>query len=67
VVFRTWDIITTCLRRVWTSTGLRITYAVLDKVYQLKREASDPFLDAFPINFEKKLPDWNYTVVPTTY
>jgi len=67
VVFRTLDIVTKCLRRVWTSTGLKVTYAVLDKVYQLKRQATDRFLESFPIQFEALLPDWNYTVVPTTY
>lgn len=67
VVFRTLDIVITCLRRVWTSTGLKVTYAVLDKVYQLKRQASECFLESFPIQFEALLPDWNYTVVPTEY
>lgn len=67
VVFRTLDIVITCLRRVWTSTGLKVTYAVLDKVYQLKRQASGRFLESFPIQFEDVLPDWNYTVVPTEY
>jgi len=67
VIFRTWDIVTTCLRRVWTSTGLKLTYAVLDKEYLLKREASDDFLEAYPIQFQKRLPDWNYTVTPTLY
>lgn len=67
VVFRTLEIVTTCLRRVWTSTGLKITYAVLDKVYQLKRQVSQRFLESFPIQFEDLLPDWNYTVVPTAY
>jgi len=67
VVFRTLDIVTTCLRRVWTSTGLKVTYAVLDKVYQLKRQATERFLESSPIQFEALLPDWNYTVVPTTY
>ena len=67
VVFRTFEIVTACLRRVWTRTGLKVTYAVLDKVYQLKRQASERFLESFPIQFEESLPDWNYTVVPATY
>lgn len=67
VVFRTLEIVTKCLRRVWTSTGLKVTYAVLDKVYQLKRQASQQFLEAFPIQFDELLPDWNYTVVPNQY
>ena len=67
VVFRTLKIVLSCLRRVWTSTGLKVTYAVLDKVYQLQRQVSERFLDAYPIQFAKHLPDWNYTVVPTSY
>ncbi len=67
VIFRTWEIVTTCLRRVWTSTGLKLTYAVLAKPYQLKRKASTCFLEASPIQFENQLPCWNYTAVPTDY
>lgn len=50
-----------------TRTGLKLTYAVLDKVYPLKREASQRFLDNFPIRFDQYLPDWNYTIVPNHY
>lgn len=67
VIFRSLDIVIECLRRVWTSTGLKVTYAVLDKYYELKRQTSDRFLELFPIQFADVLPDWNYTVVPTTY
>lgn len=65
VVFRTLQIITECLRRVWTSTGLKVTYAVLDKVYPVGREISARFLESFSIRFANHLPEWNYTVVPT--
>jgi hypothetical protein len=67
VVFRTLDIVIDGLRRVWTRGGLKVTYAVIDKIYQLKRQASERFLEAFTIQFAKYLPDWNYTVVPTAY
>jgi hypothetical protein len=67
VLFRTLEIVTECLQRVWTSTGLKLTYAVLDKVYHLQRQASTRFLDSFPIQFDKYLSDWNYTVVPADY
>jgi hypothetical protein len=67
VIFRTLEIVTTCLRRVWTRTGLKVAYAVLDKVYQLKRQATEQFLESYPIRFGKLLPDWNYTVIPTDY
>jgi hypothetical protein len=65
VIFRTLEIVKACLRRVWTSTGLKVTHAVLHKTYQLKRQATERFLESFPIQFEDLLPDWNYTVVPT--
>ena len=65
VVFRTLDIVTTCLRRVWTSTGLKVTYAVLDKVYQTKRTVTERFMNLFPIHFHDLLPDWNYTALPS--
>lgn len=67
LIFRTIQIVTDGLRRVWTSTGLKVTYAVLDKAYQLGRQASGRFLKAYPIQFKQYLPDWNYTVVPTAY
>ena len=67
MIFRTLDIVTTCLRRVWTRTGLKVTYAVLDKVYQLKRQVTHQFLESYPIQFHGLLPDWNYTVVPADY
>ncbi len=65
LIFRTLDIIAGGLQRVSTSTGLKLTYAVLDKVYALQRTVSQHFLDACPIQFDELLPEWNYTVIPT--
>ena len=67
VVFRTMNIVIECLQRVWTRNGLKVTYAVLDKIYPLHREASTRFLESYPIRFARCLPDWNYTVVPSPY
>lgn len=67
LIFRNLKLITDALRRVWTRTGLTVTHRVLDKVYTLRRHASDRFLKSFPIQPADDLPDWNYTVVPTTY
>jgi len=67
VIFRSLEIVTECLRRVWTSTGLKTTYAVLSKDYQTERRATLRFLDSFPIQFEDALPHWNYTVAPALY
>lgn len=67
VVFRTLDIVIECLRRVWTSTGLKLTYAVLKKTYALRRQATEAFREAAPIKHEERLPHWNYTVIPGAY
>ncbi len=52
---------------LWTSTGLKVTVSTLNKFYELKRQTSDRFMETYPIVFDEWLPDWNYTVVPTTY
>jgi hypothetical protein len=67
VMLRSYDIVTECLGRVWTSTGLWVTVKLMDKAYALGRTASEAFMEAWPIQFADKLPQWNYTVVPTTY
>lgn len=67
VIFHTLQIVKQAIKRTRTSTGLKATVSVLDRLYELKRQASDPFLEAFPIIFDEWLPDWNYTAVPATY
>lgn len=67
VVFRSLEIVKTCLQRVWTSAGLKVTHAVLNRDYQLHRKASSAFMETYPIHFAATLPEWNYTVVPTAY
>lgn len=67
MILRTLAVALEGLRRVATTTGLKITYAVLHKAYALKRQVSQQFLASYPIQHDTLLPDWNYTVVPTTY
>jgi hypothetical protein len=66
-VLYTFDLMTRLVERVRTSTGLKVTVAVIRKLYETKRQASERFLEKYPICFDRLLPDWNYTVVPTTY
>ena len=66
-VFYTLDLIKRLLQRVHTKTGLKVTVAVLKKLYRTKRHASDRFLEKYPISFDWLLPEWNYTVVPSAY
>jgi Rhodopirellula transposase DDE domain len=65
IVLRSLQVATDGLRRVWTRTGLKVTHAVLDKVYALKRRASNEFMANSPIQTDSLLPEWNYTVLPT--
>jgi len=65
VIFRSLKNVTDCLKRVWTKSGLELTYAVLNKTYHLKRRVAADFLESCPIQFAQRLPEWNYTVVPT--
>jgi len=55
------------IKRTHTSTGLRATVGTLTKYYAIQRQASDRFLESYPIVFDDLLPTWNYTVVPSTY
>ena len=66
-IFHTLDLMKRLLLRVRTSTGLKVTVAVLKKAYHTKRQASDRFLEKYPISFDCLLPEWNYTAVPTAY
>jgi Rhodopirellula transposase DDE domain len=67
VIFHTVDIVKRMIERTWTSEGLSVTVAVITKAYEKGREASARFMQAFPIQFDDRLPLLNYTVVPTAY
>lgn len=64
LIFRTLQIAVAGLRRVTTRTGLKLTHAVLNKVYALKRSANQTFLKASSLQRDTFLPTWNYVVRP---
>ena len=64
IVLRSLQVATDGLRRVWTRTGLKVTHAVLEKVYALKCRASNEFMANSPLQTDSLLPEWNYTIVP---
>lgn len=64
VIFHTLEIVKRFIAKTATSTGLRITLNVLDKIYETKRHASKAFKNTMPILFDESLPAWNYTAVP---
>jgi len=64
VIFHTVDIARQCIARAKTTTGLRVTVRILDKVYQTGRQYAADFKHNMPILFDDHLPKWNSRAVP---
>lgn len=67
VIFHTLEIVKRFIRKTCTSTGLRVTLNVLDKIYKTGRTAPQDFIHNMPIVFDEFLPAWNYTAIPERY
>lgn len=64
VIFHSVEIAKQFIQRAKTSTGLRVTVSLLDKVYATGRKVAEGFKDAMKILFDDHLPKWNYRAVP---
>jgi hypothetical protein len=64
IIFHTVDIAQQCIERAKTTTGLRVTVRMLDKVYQTGRKYAADFTQNMKILFDDHLPKWNYRAVP---
>ena len=51
------------MRKTRTRTGLRVTVEVVKKYYATGRQYSPEFRAAMPLEFDKKLPAWNYRAI----
>jgi hypothetical protein len=58
------DIARQFIARAKTTTGLRVTVRILDKVYQTGRQYAADFKQNMKILFDDHLPKWNYRAVP---
>jgi hypothetical protein len=58
------DIAQQFIERAKTTTGLRVTVRILDKVYQTGRKYAADFKQNMKILFDDHLPKWNYRAVP---
>jgi hypothetical protein len=65
VIFESVGLVKELMEKARTSTGLRVTVEILDKVYQTGREYAEGFRESMKIVFDKILPKWNYTAVPS--
>ena len=64
VLFKSVEIVKDLISRTKTSTGLRVTVSLFEKVYETKRKPSEAFMKNMPIIFDKHLPKWNYRAIP---
>jgi hypothetical protein len=66
VIFHTVDIARQFIERAKTSTGVRVTVSVLEKVYVTGRKYAEGFKENMKIVFDEHLPKWNYRVIHQT-
>lgn len=64
VIFKNIALVKELMEKTSTSTGLKATVQIIDKVYELKRKVADDFKDTMRIVFDDFLPRWNYTAIP---
>jgi hypothetical protein len=64
VVFHTVEIARSFIERAKTTTGLRVTVSLLDKVYATGRKYAAGFKENLKIVFDDHLPKWNYRALP---
>ncbi len=64
VIFESVGLVKELMEKASTSTGLRVTVDILDKVYQTGRKYAAGFKQDMKIEFDKILPKWNYRAVP---
>ena len=65
VIFESMGLVKELMEKASTSTGLRVTVDILDKVYQTGRKYAEGFKENMRIVFDDILPKWNYRAVPS--
>jgi hypothetical protein len=66
VIFQTLETVRHYIAKTETTTGLKVTVRILEKVYETGRKCAAGFKKAMKIVFDKVLPKWNYRAVPET-
>ncbi len=65
VIFERVGLVKELMEKASTSTGLRVTVDILDKVYRTGRKYAEGFKKGMKIVFDDILPKWNYRAVPS--
>lgn len=64
VVFHTVDIAKQLIEKAKTTTGLKVTVAILVGVYEIGKKCAADFIKNMRIVFDEHLPRWNYRALP---
>jgi Rhodopirellula transposase DDE domain len=64
VIFTSIELVKELIEKTRTSTGLKVTVQIIDKVYETGRKVADSFKETMRLVFDDYLPQWNYTAVP---
>ena len=64
VIFESVELVKELMEKARTSTGLRVTVDILDKVYRTGRKYAEGFKQSMEIVFDTILPRWSYRAVP---
>jgi len=65
VIFQSVELVKELMEKTSTSTGLRVTVDILEKVYRTGRKYAEGFKQDMKIVFDEILPKWNYRAVPS--
>lgn len=66
MLFDTLDRVVELMRKATTSTGLKTTVNVINRIYETGRNATDAMKETIrrTVQFYELLPKWNYTITP---
>jgi len=64
VIFKSVEIVKELIKKTKTSTGLKVTVELIDKVYETGRRVDENFKKNMKIVFDNFLPCWNYRAIP---
>ncbi len=63
-IFTSLELVKELIEKTMTSTGLKVTVQIIDKVYLTGRKVADDFKETMQLVFDDFLPQWNYTAIP---
>jgi hypothetical protein len=64
VIFKSVAMVKELIQKTTTTTGLKVTVNIIDKIYQTGRRVNEDFKENMKIVFDDFLPNWNYRALP---